>query len=164
MKEDKITATISLDDLGEATSDDQLIVRTTVQKVNAFDFPEIEESIKEARAEYISTNQSLKQVAEKYGIAEKVLRKHCGAGKWNVLKKNPDIKDFMLEVVNEVYGAIDVYEYAKFVVLNCMKQGEYQNPRDIATLLGSFKLCNDEINKLRIDTMQLNQPVTVEVI
>lgn len=151
MIEEKIRSVITLDDLnGDNKEKEGLIVQTTVEKTGSSYYQELDDNMKKARAEYISTEQDLKSISKKYNIAEKKLQKLCSAGKWNILKRNPEMEEFLLDVVNEVYDAIDVFEFGKYLTLSCMKSSEYHNPKDITLLINTFKLCNDEINKLRV--------------
>lgn len=153
MEEKKVSAIIKLSDVQNDTDeneDEELIVRTTVERAGSFHFPELSDKIKEARAEYISSTKSLKSVAEEFDINENILKKHCSQGKWNIIKRNPEIKEYMLNMVDEIYSAIDVYEFGKHIALTCMKQSEFQNPKDLNTLIGVFKICHDEISKMRV--------------
>lgn len=162
MEEKKVSAIIKVSDMNIDTNEDDIIVQTTVEKAGSFQFPELTDKLKQARAEYISTTKSLTTVADELDINEEILKKYCSQGKWNIIKRNPEIKEFMLDVVDEIYGAIDVYEYGKHIALMCMKQSEFQNPKDLTALIGVFKTCHDEINKMRVITSKNQSGEVIE--
>ena len=84
-------------------------------------------------------------------------------GKWNILKRSADLQEFMIDVVNDIYGTIDVFEYIKHLSLTCLRRGEYQNPKDIAILTQTFKMANDEITKLRVANVNNSNVNVVEL-
>lgn len=175
MQEKKVVATISLDDVVEEKEskeketqssptkkkENNLVIETAVVVGNEEpEYLDVDEKIRQARAEYITTDISLKDVATKYDISERKLKKHMSQGKWNILKRSADLQEFMIDVVNDIYGTIDVFEYIKHLSLTCLRRGEYQNPKDIAILTQTFKMANDEITKLRVANVN-NQNVNV---
>lgn len=177
MQEKKVVATISLDDINDVQQENKdtetsptkkkennLVIETAVVVNDESDeYLDVDEKIRQARAEYITSDISLKDVATKYDISERKLRKHMSQGKWNILKRSADLQEFMIDVVNDIYGTIDVFEYIKHLSLTCLRRGEYQNPKDIAILTQTFKMANDEITKLRVANVNNSNVNVVEL-
>lgn len=104
--------------------ENNLVIETAVVVNDDSDeYLDVDEKIRQARAEYITSDISLKDVATKYDISERKLRKHMSQGKWNILKRSADLQEFMIDVVNDIYGTIDVFEYIKHLSLTCLRRG-----------------------------------------
>ena len=112
MQEKKVVATISLDDINDVQQENKdtetsptkkkennLVIETAVVVNDESDeYLDVDEKIRQARAEYITTNISLKDVATKYDISERKLRKHMSQGKWNILKRSADLQELKIDV------------------------------------------------------------------
>lgn len=108
------------------------------------------ELVNKARALYIANNLTLTEISEHLNINIHTLRDYCKNQKWNIFKTNPDFTEYTEELFAEIYNNLDFYDMARNVCKQMAENKIYHNPRDMKTIVETFKQADERSTSLRI--------------
>lgn len=150
MEEKKIDTKVSLCLNDNVEEIQEAVVVTTPRKKGVGRDKVDTEKLKIARSLYISTDMSLKEIADKVGIKEQTLSKYSSKEAWSMLKVNPEFEVFSRELVDSIYVSLDFFDDAKDILHSTLKKKEFQTPKDIKMIVEAFKVADERTNALRL--------------
>lgn len=106
--------------------------------------------INKARALYIANNLTLSDISQHLNINLHTLKDYCKNQKWNIFKANPDFIEYTEELFAEVYNNLDFYDRAREICKGMVENHIYHNPRDMKTIVETFKQADERSTSLRI--------------
>ena len=150
MEEKKIDTKVSLCLNNNAEEIQEAVVVTTPRKKGVGRDKVDTEKLKIARSLYISTDMSLKEIADKVGMKEQTLSKYSSKEAWSMLKVNPEFEVFSRELVDSIYVSLDFFDDAKDILHTTLKKKEFQTPKDIKMIVEAFKVADERTSALRL--------------
>jgi predicted DNA-binding protein YlxM (UPF0122 family) len=150
VEEKKIDTKVSLCLNDNVEEIQEAVVVTTPRKKGVGRDKVDTEKLKIARSLYISTDMSLKEIADKVGIKEQTLSKYSSKEAWSMLKVNPEFEVFSRELVDSIYVSLDFFDDAKDILHSTLKKKEFQTPKDIKMIVEAFKVADERTNALRL--------------
>lgn len=137
LKQDFDLSDIDLDEQNQITPYSETLPTKRDEKINL------------ARRLYITTNQSLVEIALDLGLSKYTLQKISQKEKWTLLKQNPDFNTWSDEALSEVYTSMDFYDEVKIRLTEMLYAEQWQNPSDFKKIVESFRLADEKTTQLR---------------